>query len=368
MAKRRSLEVPTVDALKRLEDDFRREGPLPRPAGAPISQVAAEAAAVMDARSPGQRAEAARDRVDADALREARDRGLVMLEIGLDEIEADALVRDRVSVSAEEMEELKSSIARTGLRLPIEVFARSATEGGAARYGLLSGYRRLMAVRALRELTQDSRYDRIKAVLREPEVMGGAFAAMIEENEIRASLSHFERGRIAVIAAQQGAFANIEAAVEALFPVASKAKRSKIRSFALVFEELGDMLNFPEMLTEKTGLRLASALREGAEARLREALAESNPMHAEAEAMAIDAALAGLIIRASDPKRGGRPKRQSMPKTRLSSGYELTAQEEGQGWSIHVGGSRPVDRELIAVLMRELERLLDRPDGGSSKR
>lgn len=107
--------------------------------------------------------------------------------------------------------------------------------------------------------------------------MGGAFAAMIEENEIRSSLSHFERGRIAVIAAQQGAFANVEASVEALFQQASKAKRSKIRSFALIFEELGDMLAFPEALREKDGLRLATGLRDGAERALREALAAETP-------------------------------------------------------------------------------------------
>lgn len=95
------------------------------------------------------------------------------------------------------------------------------------------------------------KYDMIKAVLRDPHALGGPFAAMVEENEIRAGLSHFERGRIAVIAAQQGVFPTVEAAVDALSPQASKAKRTKVCSFALIFEELGDMLAFPEEMKER---------------------------------------------------------------------------------------------------------------------
>jgi ParB family chromosome partitioning protein len=222
-----------------------------------------------------------------------------------------------------------------------------------------------MALRALHARSGEARYAHVQAVLRDPAAMGGAFAAMIEENEIRAGLSHFERGRIAVIAAEQGAFANVEAAVAALFPVASKAKRSKIRSFALVYEELGDMLSFAQTLSEKAGLRLAAALRDGAEARLRIALAQTSPASAEEEGAAIEAALLALTTPAPDLRRGGRPRRQALPRIRLASGFELAAREEAAGWSIQVGGSRRIDRELIATLMREMERLLDRAETGA---
>lgn len=354
MAKRRNLEVPSTADLERMEAEFRRETSAPRMGAAPIAQVAAETAAAFDPRSASERAEAARDRVDAQGYREAQGRGLVMLELALDQIDPDALVRDRVVIDAEELEELKSSIARSGLRLPIEVFAR---EGQG--YGLLSGYRRLMAVRALRDLTRDARYDTIKAVLRDPGAMGGSFAAMVEENEIRAGLSHFERGRIAVIAAQQGAFANVEAAVDALFPVASKAKRSKIRSFALIFEELGDMLRFPDLIKEREGLRLAQALRDGAEGRLREALAQSTPADAEDEAAQITAILADLDAPRPDPRKGGRPRRAEGPRATLSSGYVLAAEQDARGWSIRLGGDRLIDRELVEVLIEELRLLLE---------
>lgn len=352
MAKRRTLVPPSAEDINRVEEEFRRETSLPRPTVAPIATVAAEAAAALDPRPAAERAEVARDRQDASAWREAQGQGLVMLDLATDGIEADALVRDRSSIGAEEMEELKLSIAKNGLRLPVEVFALPS--GG---YGLLSGYRRLMAVRALRALSGDSRYDRIRAVLRDPETLGGPIAAMVEENEVRAGLSQFERGRIAVLAAQQGAFPNVEAAVEALFPVASKGKRSKIRSFALIFEELGDMLSFPEQLREKDGLRLATALREGAEGALREALALTTPANPEEEATLLDRALAGLAPKVADPKRGGRPKRDVLAPVLSPSGFRLEAQEDAKGWSIRLGG-RAASREIVERVMREMARAL----------
>lgn len=356
MAKRRSLEAPSSADLQRLEEEFRSQTAAPRAAAVPIAQVAAEAAAGFDPRPAEQRVETARDRADAQSYRDAQGRGLVMLDLSLDEIEADALVRDRTVIDTEELEELKSSIARNGLRLPVEVFLQP--EGQGARYGLLSGYRRLMAVRALRDLSQDSKYDRIKAVLREPEAMGGAFAAMIEENEIRSSLSHYERGRIAVIAAQQGSFPNTEAAVDALFPVASKAKRSKIRSFALIFEELGDLLKFPDLIREKDGLRLAQALRDGQEEALRDALAREEPQDPASEAGLIEAIFNKLETPLKDPRKGGRPRRETGPRAELSTGYVLSAENDAKGWMIRIGGQRPVDRELINRVMDELRRLL----------
>lgn len=358
MAKRRILEIPSSADLQRMEEDFSRAPVAPRPGVAPIAQVAAETAAVYDPRSAEARTDAARDKATADSYRAAEAKGLILRELPLAEIDADALVRDRVVIDAEELEELKASIAKTGLRLPVEVFAQP---GQGRPFGLLSGYRRLMAVRALHELTGEARYATIQAVVREPEAMGGAFAAMIEENEIRASLSHYERGRIAVIAAQQGAFANPEAAVDALFPVASKAKRSKIRSFALIFEELGDMLKFPDLIREKEGLRLAQALRDGAEAALREGLAEADPRDPTAEAEALERLLAEIDRPAPDPRKGGRPKRETGPKAETSSGFVLSAEQDARGWYIRVGGRRSVDRALLDSLVREMQRLLERP-------
>ena len=51
---------------------------------------------------------------------------------------------------------------------------------------LLSGYRRLVAVRQLFEATGDAKWSTIEAIVRAPEALGGPFVAMVEENEIRA--------------------------------------------------------------------------------------------------------------------------------------------------------------------------------------
>ncbi|MBP0484952.1 ParB/RepB/Spo0J family partition protein [Sagittula salina] len=354
MAKRRKLEAPSAEDLSRIEEEFRRETSKGI-VNAPIAQVAAETAALHETRSAQDRAAAAKDRSDAERLRAAEKGGLVMLEVPLSEIRRDAIVRDRVVIDAAELEELKLSIMKTGLRLPIEVFP---LEEGAFRYGLLSGYRRLMAMQQLSDYFGGEKHATIKAVVRDPQAMGGTFAAMVEENEIRASLSHFERGRIAVIAAQQGAFVNTEEAVNALFPQASKAKRSKIRSFALIFEELGDMLSFPDMLKERDGLRMAAALREGAEGRLRDALAEGRVETPEEEAALIAEALDG-VERKADPKKGGRPKKVASPRV-LDNGVRFQAGEDANGWYIRLSG-RAVGRDTIDVAMNELERIFGPP-------
>ncbi len=362
MAKRRRLEAPSTDDLSRIEEEFRREtSPLKSGVGAPIAQVAADStdAMISDAQ--------ARDQSDAKAMRMARDKGLVILEIPLDQIQPDAMIRDRTVLIAEEMAELQDSIALNGLRLPIEVFALPDPQPDGPRYGVLSGYRRFKAMQHLFDLTELEKYATIRAILRDPDQMGGAFAAMIEENEIRASLSHFERGRIVVIAVKQGSFINVEEAVNALFPSASKAKRSKIRSFALIFEELGDMLTFPETLKEKEGLRLAQALRGGGEARLREVLASDEPATAEQEAQLLSLALDEFESKPRDLRRGGRPAAKLPPSgwqdnrtLHLSSGITLQRDEDSHGHLIRLSG-KGLSTDLIDSVMVELQNLLEKP-------
>lgn len=365
MAKRRKLETPSADDLNKIEEEFRREtSSRPNPAAAPIAQVAADAAAqsVVD---PQAREEAVRNKADADRLKEAEAKGLVIKEIPLNDIMDNAMVRDRISITEEELTELKISIAAHGLRLPIEVFERHRDAEG-PRYGLLSGYRRFRAFSDLLELTENAKYQSIKAIIRDPDEMGGSYVAMVEENEIRANLSHFERGRIAVVAAQQGAFANTEAAVNELFASASKAKRSKVRSFALIFEELGDLLEFPESLKEREGLRLANALRQGAEKRVRELLgAGQGAKTADEEWSLLEAAVSEAEAAPKDRSKGGRPKGKLPPigwidndTLRLSSGVVLQKQHDSQGYLIRLNG-KPVDADMVDAAMAELQRMFE---------
>lgn len=358
MAKRRKLELPSADKISQMEEEFRRETAPKGPLSAPIAQVAADSANAGDLRSAKERAEAEKDRVDAEKLRAAEGQGRLILEIPLEEIDDVALIRDRMTIDSEELEELKRSISAHGLRLPIEVFERNDA-GDGKRYGLLSGYRRFMAVQSLNELWGGERFGTIHAVLRDPDAMGGTFVAMVEENEVRANLSHFERGRIAVLAAKEGAFANSEAAVDALFASGSKAKRSKIRSFALIFEELGDMLTYPELLRERDGLKIANALRAGGEGQLRDALEETRPDTPQGELETLNAVIEAMGEAPVNKARGGRPRAGSAKKTLQGGDVLVEVDQDKSGWLLRLSGQQ-VDAVLMKEIAREIEALLMR--------
>lgn len=364
MAKRKKLEAPSADDMSRFEEEFRRETPA-RSSPAPIAQVAADTAQAYEGGSAEERAVRARDASEAKRFREADAAGLLIFEIPLDVIEPLSMQRDRTIIDKEAMAELEFSIGQNGLRMPIEVYALKSSTAG-KQYGLLSGYRRLIAQQNLYARTGDAKYKTIKAVLREPDQMGGAFAAMVEENEIRQDLSHYERGRIAVIAAQQGAFASTEEAVAHMFAAASKAKRSKIRSFAMIFEELGDMLDHPEMMREKDGLRLATALRNGAETRLREVLGTGQGVDPKSEWALIESVITEQAKADRDTSRGGRPKtasdasRWSDSETlRTSNGVTLRKGSDGQGYLIHVSGDTVSD-EMMEGIMQAIQDRVER--------
>ena len=377
MAKRRRLETPSADDLSRIEEEFRREtSGRPVHAVAPIAQVAAETAGLVEQRPLEARTEAARDRADAEALRAALAQGLVMEEIPLSEIVPDSLIRDRTVMDAAELDELVNSIAAHGLRLPVEVYrlaGQGAAEGegdrageAGPRYGLLSGYRRYLAVERLCRMMEGTKFATIRAIVRDPATMGGAFVAMVEENEVRSTLSPYERGRIAVIAAQNGAFVNAEAAVDTLYASASKAKRSKIRSFAQVFEELGDLLRFPEDLTERQGLRIATALRAAGERRLRAALEAGQGASPEEEWALLEAAMSDAEAAPRNLRRGGRPRKAAQPASdwadarviKLSTGWTLRAETDGRGPLIRIEG-RALAAEVLEDVLESIRRCLE---------
>jgi hypothetical protein len=86
---------------------------------------------------------------------------------------------------------------------------------------------------------------------------------MVEENEIRLGLSHYERARVAALAAARGVFDSEEAALRALFATASRPKRSRIRAFLEIYHALDDTLRFPAHLPERLGLALVELVRAG---------------------------------------------------------------------------------------------------------
>ncbi|MEM0921623.1 MAG: ParB N-terminal domain-containing protein [Pseudomonadota bacterium] len=396
MAKRRRLGVPSAADLQELEagfaakpddakpDDAKPDGAKlgdtgsdpakPGPAKAarakpsarpPIAQIAGDAAAFAQPLAAEDRAKAARDAADAAAFRKAEEEGRLAVEIPVSVIVEEELTRDRAVLEREPMEELKRSIAANGLRIPIEVYRLEPPLEG-REYGLLSGYRRLKAVREV-----EGQGATIRAVIRPPLELGAAFAAMVEENEIRADLSHYERGRIAVLANLQGAFPSVAAAVDALFPAGSKAKRSKIRSFAVIHEELGDLLLFAHELSERAGLRLSNALRAGYAEQLRQALvrypAETGAGEWEAlEPVIIESEADTRAGAGPGGARGGRPragggagrKRQVLGRVELANGMAISKEVDEAGYAIRFHG-RNVDSELVETVMSSIRYLLE---------
>ena len=359
MAKRTKLTAPSAEDLAQIDADFRSENrPRPNPATAPIAQIAAESAAL----GSGEATQDKLNRIDAEELRDAQADGRMISLIPTDQINADAMIRDRAVLDENELYELKISIRSSGLRLPIEVY--QTDEGD---YALISGYRRLKAVRDLYDQKQEDAFASIKAIVRPKTETADAFAAMVEENEIRSNLSHYERGRIAVIAAQHGAFTSTEDAVNKMFFSASAAKRSKVKAFAEVFEVLGDMLRFPETLSERRGLRLSNALRQGAAKQFRTALEAGQGTTPDLEWAVLVDVIEGIEAGPVKIAKRGRPKAATPigwdgnDTLHLSSGITLRKEATDQGYAIHVSG-KLLSSDLIDSAMDYLRYAFEKPD------
>lgn len=245
MAKRKRLSPARADMMDTLPKDLETKSagfPAPAPA-APIAQVAGDSA------SAAALAELARE------VKRARDEGRMVQAVPLDAVDAGYLQRDRIDVQGEELSELVASIRDRGQQTPIEVVPL-----GPDRYGLISGWRRLTALQQLRAETEEPGFDTVLALLRQPDNAAEAYVAMVEENEIRLGLSYYERARIAAKAVEQGIFEGEKQALQNLFSTASRAKRSKIKSFLVLYHALDAALNFPTAISERLGLSLSRHL------------------------------------------------------------------------------------------------------------
>lgn len=208
----------------------------------PVARVAAESAAEAALRSLS---------LEMQAL---RDQGRMVVSLPLSSIEENHLLRDRLASDPEDFAALKTSILAHGQRTPIEV-----CEISPGRYGLISGWRRLHALRDL-TLEEPGRFGEVLALVRSPEGAAEAYIAMVEENEIRVGLSYWERASIALRATRAGVFPDSRAALRQLFSGASRARRSKIGSFLTLVEALEGAVQFPAALPERLGLALAQGL------------------------------------------------------------------------------------------------------------
>ncbi|OUS21500.1 hypothetical protein A9Q95_06635 [Rhodobacterales bacterium 59_46_T64] len=281
------------------------------PSTPPIAHVAGQAAS-----------EAALHEL-AEDIRRARAEGRLVQSLPLDVIDEGYLVRDRIAVDATEMEALMGSLRDRGQQSPIEVVE---LDGG--RFGLISGWRRLSALRELAKEDPD-RFGKIQALLRRPETASDAYRAMVEENEIRVGLSYYERARIVARAAGEGVFADTSAALSGLFASASRAKRSKIGSFLRLHDALDDRLRFASAIPERLGLALVKALDtdKAFAARLRDRLRKTPPASAADEIAVLERA-----IDVHAPKTetvSPRTKAHAAPKPDLAQGVQLHRSKGG---------------------------------------
>ncbi|MFC3060299.1 ParB/RepB/Spo0J family partition protein [Paenirhodobacter populi] len=280
----------------------------------PIAQVAGEASALS-----------ALEDLTAEMAR-ARAEGRIVQRIALDDIAVDHLMRDRMTVDGEEMEGLVASIRARGQQVPVEVLDRG--EGAVPRYGLISGWRRVFALR-------ETGAETALAILRAPATAAEAYVAMVEENEIRADISFYERARVVVKALEQGVYPDPKSALQGLFGNVSRAKRSKIKSFMTIVSALDGALRFPAAISEKAGLDLVRRIEAEPDltARLTARLTEEAPHTPGAE----------LAILAARPE----------PATPAPARIEAEAHYDPATRTIRISGAG-VDEALLAALRRWL--------------
>lgn len=319
----------------------------------PIAQVA------------GQSAEAAALRELTDGWQAARDEGRMVVEVPLSDIAPAHLLRDRIALDPEEMDALKSSIRTHGQRVPAEITPLPPVQpsGGDGtrpegvppyRFGLISGWRRLRALSQLLEETGDVRFSTLRALIRPAGGAAEAYVAMVEENEIRAGLSYYERARLVAEVVRNGVFPDQSAALRQLFAAASPAKRSKIGSFIDLHEALGDVLRFPAAIPERLGLALVSRLRlEGSAGRgaIAQALTKAAPASAEAELAVLQ-----RMARPPKPVDVSRAKPAAPLAEQLGDGVTLSVARKGHTATLTLSGDRVDDAllERVRVLLRGL--------------
>lgn len=332
MAKRKRLtpalypsDTETAPEVKSALGSGPMSGLSPDPGGPPLAGAGLTTPPI--ARVAGDAATTAALQEVTEMLETARSEGRLILRLDLDSVQADYLVRDRIEGDDAELESLVESLRARGQQTPIEVVPLG--DG----YGLISGWRRLTALRRLQTQTGEARFATVLAILRTPESASDAYVAMVEENEIRLGLSYFERARIVDRSVAQGVFDSDTAALRSLFATASRAKRSKIGSFLPVVRQLEPHLRFPVQLNERVGLRLSKALEDPGFAH---ALPDKLTRHDRPDPEAERALLTQLLDAREKPARTKGPAKEPVSQGDKGSAQEV-AEKRAPGVTLRPG-------------------------------
>ena len=184
----------------------------------------------------------------------------------LDQIHSSDLPRDRLNLKgqagSDEMEELKASLRSRGQRTPVTV-----CRDGQDRYQLVSGWRRMTALRQLAQ-EQGEAAPMITARLTGlKEARIELYIDMVESNLLHQDLSFGEMAQLALTAAADPASQElgIGEVVNRLYGSLHKMKRSYIRSFVHLLQVLGDCVPYPEKISRNQGIAVSRKLKNAPE-------------------------------------------------------------------------------------------------------
>ncbi len=258
----------------------------------------------------------------------------------LDQIAEDLLPRDRVALDPVALSELENSILISGLRQPIEVCELNAPDDDGRRYGLISGMRRLTVFR--RNHGSDPRFDAIPAFIRPARDIADAMAQMVAENEMRAQISPWEKGRIVMQAWLGDHFDTLDAAVDGLFRGVDRRNRTRIRAIADVVDQFDGSLDAPETLSQAKLLRLAGALRDGFGPLMEAALEQSHAKNIEDQWRLLEPIVMEAEAENRTPVEPGQPveTRPGHPRRMVKIRPRLTIRREmaAEGWTLRFTG------------------------------
>jgi ParB family chromosome partitioning protein len=202
-------------------------------------------------------------------------------------------------------------------------------------------------------------YQTIPALCCNPGDIPTALAAMITENEVRAQISPWEKGRLILRLIEEGTFPDAARAIDALYPTASRQQRTRLRGFFLVVDMLRDApLHSPETLSIARMDRLATALRLGGcaaiIATLHSRATRTQPQQWEGLRPVINA-----ILTEPTPDTGTKPGRPRHSLT-LNQGVTLTRARTHHGWIIRLTGPMAKSPGLVDDIFDLVEHWLQR--------
>ena len=274
--------------------------------------------------------------------------------IPLAAISAHAFLRDRTAPDPAAQADLLHSILADGLRQPIELVELSEPFDGCT-HALVSGMRRLTALREIARMNGTANTATAPATLRAPTTMTEILRDIASENEQRAQVSMFEKGRFLNAAVDQGHLPNLDAAIAQLFPGQNRNKTFRLRSAAEVAQALDGQLSTPEALSQAQIEALATALRRG----MAEIIDEVLKLHRFQPLALQMQALKPLLSEAftltdkdlETTRRTGDPRRL----LRLPQGLTIRREQPAKGWLLHFSGPEARPGALMDDVFRLIE-------------